>query len=117
DVEPSDTKNPDVTKDKNQNQLQLNKKNNVSTLEEGVRHNDMLTLKKDLQTLEFANGMSMTNYYGSYTTKKVKDLQKYYGIKQTCKADKNTLKIIKEILNSPYLPGKRHQDIIPFKEK
>src|SRR5699024_4241647 len=45
DVEPSDTKNPDVTKDKNQNQLQLNKKNNVSTLEEGVRHNDVLTLK------------------------------------------------------------------------
>src|SRR5699024_2971370 len=86
-------------------------------LEEGVRHNDVLTLKKDLQTLGFANGMSMTNYYGSYTTKKVKDLQKYYGIKQTGKADKDTLKIIKDILNSPYLPGKRHQDIIPFKEK
>src|SRR5699024_5267260 len=86
-------------------------------LEEGVRHNDVLSLKKDLQTLGFANGMSMTNYYGSYTTKKVKDLQKYYGIKQTGKADKNTLNIIKEILNSPYLPGKRHQDIIPFKEK
>src|SRR5699024_8848990 len=117
DVEPSDAKNPDVTKDKNQNQLQLSKKNNASTLEEGVRHNDVLTLKKDLQTLGFANGMSMTNYYGSYTTKKVKDLQKYYGIKQTGKADKDTLKIIKDILNSPYLPGKRHQDIIPFKEK
>ncbi len=83
---------------------------------QGRRHTDIIQLKKDLNRLGFGK-IKVTSLYGSFTAKRVKDFQAYYGLKVTGIADKKTRNKIDEILSSPYQKGKRHEDIVEIKEK
>ncbi len=85
-------------------------------LQEGVRHPDTIALKKNLNKLGFGN-IKVTSYYGSFTTKRVKDFQKYYGLKATGVADKATRIKIDELINNPLQQGNLHNDLIDLKKK
>src|SRR5690625_2934161 len=86
------------------------------TLEEGVRHPNGIPINYDMKLLGFG-GMNLNDHYGSYTAKRMRDLQSYYGLSVTGKADESTLTKISEILSSPYREGVRHPDVIPLKKK
>lgn len=86
-----------------------------SPFQEGNRHPDVKKLKENLNYLGFGN-IKVTDLYGSFTVKRVKDFQRYYGLKVTGIADPRTLEKIDEILNSPFQEGKRHPDTIKLKE-
>src|SRR5699024_6631363 len=64
-----------------------------SIFQEGKRHKDIIQLKKDLKKAGFG-GMNISDLYGSYTAKRVKDLQKKHGLKVNGIADEVTLKKI-----------------------
>src|SRR5690625_3068190 len=81
----------------------------------GKRHKDTVTLKKNLNKLGYG-GMNLNDLYGSFTTKQVKEFQKYYGITQTGKAGPRTLAQIDSLLPNPLSEGKRHKDTVALKE-
>src|SRR5690625_33710 len=81
---------------------------------EGDRHKDINQMKKDLIKIGFG-GMNINDLYGSYTAKRVKDFQKYFGLNTTGIADDTTQAKIKDIANSPYQEGKRHDNTIQLK--
>src|SRR5699024_12220726 len=70
-----------------------------STYKQGGRNNKIKDFKRNLNKLGFS-GISVTNYFGSYTTKKVKEFQKYYGLQVTGNANLATLKKANSIANS-----------------
>src|SRR5690625_1245120 len=84
-------------------------------LSEGKRHKDTVTLKKNLNKLGYG-GMNLNDLYGSFTTKQVKEFQKYYGITQTGKAGPRTLAQIDSLLPNPLSEGKRHKDTVTLKK-
>src|SRR5690625_88946 len=84
-------------------------------LSKGKRHKDTIPLKKDLNKLGYG-GITVTNYYGSFTEKRVKQFQKYYDLKVTGEADQATLSKIASLLPNPLSKGKRHKDTIPLKK-
>src|SRR5699024_4120348 len=78
-------------------------------LSKGKRHKDTKDLKRDLNKLGYG-GIKVTNYFGSFTEKRVKQFQKYNGVKVTGQANKATLSKIKSLLPNPLSKGKRHKD-------
>ena len=82
----------------------------------GIKREDVKTLKQNLEKLGFKVPGNGTNLYGNNTEKKVKEFQKYYGLKVTGIADQTTIDKINEILNSPLQNGKRHQDTVQLKK-
>ena len=85
-------------------------------LSKGKRHKDTIPLKRDLNKLDYG-GITVTNYYGSFTEKRVKQFQEYYGLKVTGEADQATLSKIASLLPNPLSKGKRHKNTIPLKKK
>src|SRR5690625_3883997 len=83
-------------------------------LSEGKRHKDTVTLKGNLNKIGYG-GMNLNDLYGSFTTKRVKEFQKYYGITQTGKAGPRTLAQIDSLLPNPLSEGKRHKDTVTLK--
>src|SRR5699024_12001782 len=79
-------------------------------LENGVRREDVKTLKKNLEKLGFPVPGNGTNLYGKSTEAKVIEFQKYYGLSQTGTVNDATNKKIREIFDSPFQKGKRHKD-------
>src|SRR5690625_6037865 len=77
-------------------------------------HKDTVTLKKNLNKLGYG-GMNLNDLYGSFTTKRVKEFQKYYGITQTGKAGPRTLAQIDSLLLNPLSEGSRHTDAVTLK--
>src|SRR5699024_11341013 len=67
------------------NELILEKEN-PSVLEKGMRHEKIKTLKADLKKLGFVVPGSGTSYYGEQTEAKVREFQKYYGLRANRKA-------------------------------
>src|SRR5699024_4749163 len=88
---------------------------NPSVLENGVRHNNVKTLKVNLKKLGFSVPGNGTNFYGSQTEKKVKDFQKYYGLPVTGKVDTKTNDKIKKNINSSLQRGKNNVDVKQLK--
>src|SRR5699024_7097179 len=82
----------------------------------GDRHENVIQLKKDLDTLGFKVTGNGTNYYGKKTQQKVKEFQIYYGLSVTETANAATLVKINEILSSPLQYGKRHKDTVQLKK-
>src|SRR5699024_11389301 len=82
----------------------------------GMRHADVKALKKDLAKLGFKVPGNGTNLYGTKTEKNVKELQKYYGIKQTGTVNNQTKKTIDTNVNSHLQKGKRHKDTKKLKK-
>src|SRR5699024_1208456 len=81
----------------------------------GTRHKDVIQLKRNLTKVGFG-GMNINDLYGSYTAKRVKDFQKYFGLKETGVADQDTQDKINSEANSPYQEGKRHKNTIQLKK-
>src|SRR5690625_1373438 len=84
-------------------------------LSKGKRHKDTIPLKKDLNKLGYG-GITVTNYFGSFTEKRVKQFQEYYSLKVTGEPDQATLSKIASLLPNPLSKGKRHKDTIPLKK-
>ncbi|MDE5415826.1 peptidoglycan-binding protein [Alkalihalobacterium chitinilyticum] len=82
----------------------------------GSTHDSVIQLKKDMTRLGFG-GMNINGVYGSFTAQRVGQLQAYYGLPSTGKADKATLRKIGEILSSPFQVGVSHVGTIDLKEK
>ena len=95
--------------------LKLNTSSKAVLLKEGTRHKKVIDLKKDLNKLGYS-GITVTNYFGSFTEKRVKEFQKYYGLKATGEVDKATLSKISSLLPNPLSKGKRHKDTIKLKK-
>jgi len=84
--------------------------------QEGDRAPEIAELKRNLNRLGF-DGLAIADLYGSFTTKRVKEFQEYYGLEATGNANLETLDKIADILNSPLQKGERNDAVIPFKEK
>ncbi|WP_339226577.1 peptidoglycan-binding protein [Oceanobacillus sp. FSL K6-2867] len=84
--------------------------------EKGDRHKDIVGIKKKLNRVGFG-GITETYFFGSFTEKRVKQFQTYYGLSVTGKTDEATLKQLDEVYNSPFQKGKRHNDTLAIKEK
>nr|WP_245347602.1 peptidoglycan-binding protein [Oceanobacillus polygoni] len=82
----------------------------------GDRHDDIAGIKVKLNRVGF-DGISETNYFGSWMETRVKQFQTYYGLSATGKTDEATLKKLDNVYNSPFQEGKRHNDTIELKEK
>ncbi|WP_405097424.1 peptidoglycan-binding protein [Oceanobacillus sp. FSL H7-0719] len=82
----------------------------------GDRHPNIVSIKQKLNALGF-DGISETDYYGSWTKTRVIEFQEYYGLSQTGTTNKATIDKLNEIYNSPFQLGKRHESNIEFKEK
>ena len=107
-------------KDENDKEVTSNQKSSVqlfstTSFQTGDRHKDITQLKRDLIKVGFG-GMNVNDLYGSYTAKRVKDFQTYYGLKATGIANQETQTKIKAIANSSLQEGKRHNDTIQLKK-
>src|SRR5699024_2700677 len=85
-------------------------------LKKGMRREDVKSLKKDLAKLGFTVPGKGTNLYGKDTEKKVKEFQKYYGMKADGVTGESTFEKIESILDSPLQKGKRHKDTVQLKK-
>src|SRR5699024_5741954 len=79
------------------------------SFQKGDRHKDITQMRTYLNKIGF-NGLAIADLYGSFTEKRVKEFQQYYGLKANGIADKKTLDKIKSVANSPFQNGKRHDD-------
>ena len=86
-----------------------------ATYSEGGSHKGVADLKRKLNRIGF-NGLAIANAYGSYTAKRVRDFQQYYGLPVTGHADLDTLNKVDEIYNHPLQKGKRHPKTIILKK-
>src|SRR5690625_6672660 len=73
-------------------------------------------MKKILTKLVYGS-MNLNDLYGSFTAKRVKEFQKYYGITQTGKAGPRTLAQIDSLLPNPLSEGKRHKDTVALRSE
>src|SRR5699024_2479819 len=76
----------------------------------GDRDDRVVQLKKDLAKLGFAVPGSGTDQFGPRTTKKVKEFQKYYGLKVTGTLNKETESKMKQVLSTPLQKWNKHED-------
>ena len=78
------------------------------TLENGVKHDSVIVLKRNLASLAFPVPGNTTDHFGKKNTEqKVKEFQQYYGVNDRLGvAGEVTLARIEEILSSPYQNGK-----------
>lgn len=88
----------------------------VPVLQSGVRHKDVVQLKKDLGKLGFPVPGKETTYFGKDTKKKLQEFQTYYGLSVDGIAGQKTLAKIDSIVNFPLQKGKRHKDTIQLKQ-
>ncbi|GGC85410.1 hypothetical protein GCM10007216_15150 [Thalassobacillus devorans] len=94
----------------------LNKLDEIynSPFQKGERHDDTVALKRDLNRLGFGD-ITVTRLFGSYTEKKLKQFQEYYGLRDTGIADEVTWAKIDEVLATPYQEGNHHEDMVDLK--
>lgn len=88
----------------------------IPELKYGVRHEDVVQLKKDLATLGFPVPGNGTTYYGAGTKGQVQQFQAYYGLPVDGIAGESTLEKVKSILSTPLQNGNRHNDTIQLKK-
>src|SRR5699024_8598864 len=88
----------------------------LSGYKKGSSSKAIANFKKKLNKVGFS-GITVTNYFGDYTKKKVKEFQKNYGLNANGVANVKTLKKLDEVYNSPYQLGKRNNQVIAFKKK
>ncbi|MEC5423490.1 peptidoglycan-binding protein, partial [Virgibacillus sp. C22-A2] len=88
----------------------------TSGFQQGERHPGIIDLKENLNRLGFGY-ISVTTLYGSYTEKKVKDFQAYYGLNVTGKVDTATFNKIDQILDSPFQINRKNEETADLKYK
>ena len=119
-IEEDQEEETEAKQENNQEKEEVNTLRKQSTtslpLQEGDRSAEVIALKENLNKLGFGN-IKVTEFYGSFTTKKVREFQNYYGLQVTGKADATTLDKIDELLSSPLQQGKHSDALIPIKKK
>ncbi|GLO67597.1 peptidoglycan-binding protein [Oceanobacillus kimchii] len=88
----------------------------TDVFEYGDRHNALISIKQKLNRVGF-DGISETNYFGSWTETRVKQFQEYYHLTVSGKIDGSTQDKLEEVFNSPFQEGERHEDTVELKEK
>lgn len=81
---------------------------------QGDSHREIADVKKRLNKIGF-NGITVTNYYGSYTAKKVREFQSYYGLEKTGKVNGETIDKIYHVYKNSYRQGMRDGDLKQIK--
>src|SRR5699024_4489907 len=87
-----------------------------TSFQKGKSHKNTAKLKRNLNKLGF-KGITVTSFFGDYTEKKVKQLQKYYGLKATGIADPVTMKKVDDLIKSPFQKVKRNKKTSSIKKK
>src|SRR5690625_3222994 len=85
-------------------------------LKKGVRDPEVIELKKKLNQIGFG-GITVTDYFGDFTDRRVREFQAYYNLEVDGSAGPATMKKLKEVYNSPFQKGKRHKDTIARSEE
>src|SRR5690625_3311930 len=88
----------------------------TSPYQNGDKGSHVVKLKEDLTILGFKFPENPSSNYDETTEGKVKEFQRYYGLKETGVADDVTLKKMEDILSLPYQDGDRSEHIIKLKE-
>nr|WP_269431704.1 peptidoglycan-binding protein [Bacillus sp. JCM 19034] len=66
-------------------------------LQQGMYHQDVITIKENLERLGYSVSNSPTTYFGPITTKQLKEFQSDNGLKATGIADSATMNKLKEL--------------------
>src|SRR5690625_7673191 len=82
----------------------------------GLRRDDVISLKRNLVKLGFASFTHPTILYGPQKEKAGRDFQSYYKLEVTGVADKETVNRLEDIAESPFQNGRRHNDTIQLKK-
>ncbi|WP_344911713.1 peptidoglycan-binding protein [Amphibacillus indicireducens] len=90
--------------------------NTPSVFQKGDRHPTISDLKVKLNRVGFS-GITVTDLFGDYMERKVKEFQAYYGLSQNGRLDRPTIQKLEEVYNSPFQLGQRHNDIKDIKRK
>ncbi|MED4475771.1 peptidoglycan-binding protein [Oceanobacillus caeni] len=80
----------------------------------GSKHEQIAELKSKLNRIGF-KGIKVTDFYGPFLEKRVKEFQSYYGLPTTGNVNYETLNKIDMVLSSPLQVGKMHEDVITLK--
>ncbi len=92
-------------------------KGETNRYKRGDSGSHVVELKEDLVKLGFARWSSPNEYYGSITTKVVKEFQNYYSLNVTGNADILTLSKIESILSGRYTLGDKGDHVLDLKQK
>src|SRR5699024_7839271 len=85
-------------------------------MKKGDYRKDAILFKEKLKKLGFVVSSNPTPAYGPTTEKTVKNFQKYYKLKVTGTANDETISKLDSILNTNVQNGKKHLDVIQFKD-
>lgn len=85
-------------------------------LSEGSRDPMLETVKKQLNALGFS-GILVTDYFGSFTTRQLKNFQEYYRLPVTGTLNESTIWRLEVEIDRTYKKGQRNHGVIPYKEK
>lgn len=85
-------------------------------LKQGMRHQDVVQLKKDLAKAGFKVAGKGTNFFGTQTEKQVKAFQSYYNLREDGIVGNRMKATLHAITNSPLQKGKRHKDTVQLKK-
>ncbi|WP_051314937.1 peptidoglycan-binding protein [Alteribacter aurantiacus] len=89
---------------------------NSMPLQNGLYRQDVIELKRNLETVGFRVSANATPLYGDITEARVREFQQYYGLEVTGSAGSNTLAKLNEVLSSPLRNGQSHESVIKLKE-
>ncbi len=87
-----------------------------SPFQVGNRHDSIIPLKEKLNDMGFDN-ISVTKNFGNWTETRVKQFQRFVGLKENGIADAFTRTKLDELVENGYKQGDRHQNIIDLKEQ
>jgi len=85
-----------------------------NTFQKGGSHSSIKDLKKALGKAGFG-GILLTNFYGSFTEKRVSEFQNYYRLETTGKVNIETISKLEEIISSSFQLGERDEGTIELK--
>lgn len=85
-------------------------------LSNGMRHESVKQLKRDLDRLGFTVPGNGTTLFGKKTEQQVQAFQEYYGLPITGAVDETTRLKMGNILSTPLQNGNRHSDTVQLKK-
>ena len=86
------------------------------TFRKGDNHSSISDFKVKLNRIGLS-GILVTDYFGDYTERRVRDFQSYYGLANTGEIDVLTTLKIEEVYASPFQLDNRHNELPSIKEK
>lgn len=88
----------------------------ASGYSQGDSHSNIASMKRKLNQVGFS-GILVTDYFGNFTEKRVREFQDYYNLSVKGKANQETLDQLDAVYNSSLQVGKSDSDLRGIKEK